>query len=269
MTAFTNHFSFEFKTGLRNPTLLLMNYLFPLGFYAMVGGIFTKINPGFTQTLIPAMITIAAMASCLLGLPGPLVEAREAGIFRSFKINGVPALSILVIPVFTTIFHAIIVSAIITLTAGPLFKATLPGNWPAFLLIVLLGICTFGAIGALIGVVSSTSRSTIFLSQSIFLPSMILGGMMMPIDILPESVRSFASLLPTSHIMQSAMGLAYGQPTIFNPTSSILILASSLVLAFGMAIYLFNWDSRNQTRRGHPLMGLLFLVPYLLGIMLK
>jgi ABC-2 type transport system permease protein len=37
MNAFAHHFSFEFKTGLRNPTLMLMNYLFPLGFYAMMG----------------------------------------------------------------------------------------------------------------------------------------------------------------------------------------------------------------------------------------
>jgi len=31
MNAFANHFAFEFKSTLRNPTLLLMNYLFPLG----------------------------------------------------------------------------------------------------------------------------------------------------------------------------------------------------------------------------------------------
>jgi len=36
MTAFVNHFVFEFKTGLRNSNLLLMNYLFPLAFYAIL-----------------------------------------------------------------------------------------------------------------------------------------------------------------------------------------------------------------------------------------
>jgi hypothetical protein len=29
MTAYLNHFAFEFKSGLRNQTQLLMNYLFP------------------------------------------------------------------------------------------------------------------------------------------------------------------------------------------------------------------------------------------------
>ena len=40
------------------------------------------------------------------------------------------------------------------------------------------------------------------------------------------------------------------------------------MLAFGLAVYLFNWDSRNSARRGHPLLALLVLVPYVLGIFL-
>ena len=67
MTAFTTHFTFEFKTGLRNATLLMMNYLFPLGFYAIIGLVMTRINPAFKETLIPAMVVFVAMASMLLG----------------------------------------------------------------------------------------------------------------------------------------------------------------------------------------------------------
>ena len=37
MNAFTNHFSFEFRTGIRDKTLLLMNYIFPIGLYIMLG----------------------------------------------------------------------------------------------------------------------------------------------------------------------------------------------------------------------------------------
>src|SRR4030042_1350956 len=113
MTAFADHFAFEFKTGLRNPMQFFMSYLFPLGFYALMGVIMTQVNPTFTGTMIPAMIVFTVMASTVLGLPSPLVDSREAGIYRSFKINGVPAASILSIPMLTTIFHALIVSAII------------------------------------------------------------------------------------------------------------------------------------------------------------
>ncbi|HSF81332.1 MAG TPA: ABC transporter permease [Anaerolineales bacterium] len=268
MTAFINHFAYEFKTGLRNPTLMLMNYLFPLGFYAMMGLVMVPINPGFADVLIPAIVIVAVMVSTLLGLPGPLVEAREAGIFRSFKINGVPALSILSIPALSTIFHALIVSALIALTGGPLFKGAVPSSWLNFVLVTLLTAFTFGSIGALIGVVATGSRSTVLWSQIIFLPSMLVGGLMMPLSILPESIRPLSGLLPTTYAMQAYQGYAYGLETIFDPGISVLVLGASGLLAFALAVYLFNWDSQNRARRGHPLLALLSWVPYLAGILL-
>lgn len=269
MNAFATHFAFEFKTGLRNSTQMMMNYLFPLAFYALMGLVMTQINPGFKDVLLPAMVIFTAMASTLLGLPSPLVESRDAGIFRSFKINGVPALSILGLPTLSTSFHALIASALIALTAGPLFDGATPINWGAFALLTVLTIAVFGSLGALIGVVSANSRATVLWSQLIFLPSMLLGGLMLPLSMIPAAIRPIAALLPSTHAMQAFEGLAYGRPTVFSPWLSVVILLASTLLAFGLAIYLFNWDSRNQTRRGHPLMALLVLVPYLLGIMLN
>jgi ABC-2 type transport system permease protein len=268
MIAFRNHFAYEFKTGLRNPTSMLMNYLFPLGFYAMMGLVMVKINPGFGAVLAPAMILVAVMASTLLGQPAPMVEARDAGIFRSFKINGVPAISILAIPMLTTVFHALIAATIIALTAAPLFDGAAPENWGMFALLTLLTALAFGSIGALIGVVSNGARSTVLWSQLIFLPSMLLGGMMMPLDLRPESVRSFSGLLPTTYAMQAYSGLAFNQPTIFDPLVSALVLGACGLIAFMLSVYLFNWDSKNSARRGHPALAVLVFVPLLVGIWL-
>ncbi len=269
MTAFANHFTYEFKAGLRNPTLLMMNYLFPLGFYAMMGLVMTKINPGFTLSLIPATVIIATMASTILGLPGPLVELRESGIFRSYKINGVPVASILAIPTLTTIFHTLIVGTIIALTGTSFFSGLAPTNWPAFILVTLVGVFTFGSIGTLIGVVATSSRGTVLFSQLIFLPSMLIGGMMIPINLLPASVKPISLLLPTSYVMQAYTGLAFGQETVISPITALFILVASGVLAFSLASYLFTWDNRNNVRRNQPLLALLALVPYLVGMFLK
>jgi ABC-2 type transport system permease protein len=261
MTAFANHFAFEFKTGLRNPSHLLLNYLFPLGFYVVMGLVMTQINPLFTDAMVPAMIIVAALSSAVLGLPGTLVEAREAGVYRSFKINGVPALSILSIPVVTAMFQVLIVAGIITLTA-PLFKGVLPVSWGSFALVTVAMAFCFGGLGALIGVVSSDSRSTVLFSQLIFLPAMLLGGLMVPLDLLPASVRPASALLPATHAMQAYQGLAFGQATVLNPVGSLLVLLSGGILAFGLAIYLFRWDSRNAAGRGHVALGLLALLPF-------
>ena len=268
MNAFIHHFSFEFRTGIRNKQLLLMNYLFPLGFYLMMGFIMAEINPLFREDIIPAMVVFAILAATLLGIPDPLVNARENGVFRSYKINGIPSISILVIPALTTILHLVIVTVLITATAPLLFHAPLPVNWLNFALI--FGAMAFACAGlsVLIGVVSPSSRMTVLWSQLIFVPSMLLGGMMVPYSMLPAAAGKFAQLLPATQAMNAFNGLAMGKVAAFSPWGSVLVLFLSGLLAFGLAIYLFSWDSRNTTRRGHPLLALLVLLPYALGILL-
>jgi hypothetical protein len=68
--------------------------------------------------------------------------------------------------------------------------------------------------------------------------------------------------------MNAFNGLAMGMEADFSPWGSVILLLLSGVLSFVLAIYLFSWDSRNTTRRGHPLPGLLALVPYAVGIFL-
>jgi ABC-2 type transport system permease protein len=268
MTAFTTHFLFEFKSGLRNSSAMLVNYLLPLGFYAAMGFIMVEINPIFRELLLSSMVVFAIMSSTVLGLPNPLVEYREAGIYRSYKVNGVPAISILSLPGISTVIHALIVSAIIMLTAVPLFDAADPENWLAFIGITLLTAFTFGTLGMLIGVISASARSVVLWSQLIYLPSILLGGMMIPIAIMPETVQTISGLIPSTYVMQAYFGLAYGQETVINPWLAVAVLVVSGILALVLSIYLFNWDSNNQTRRASPLLALLILIPYITAVLL-
>jgi ABC-2 type transport system permease protein len=268
VNAFLNHFSFEFRTGIRNKQLLLMNYLFPLGFYLMMGFVMGAINPVFVDTMTPAMVIFAVLAATLLGIPDPLVNARENGIFRSYKINGVPSISILIIPTLTTMLHLVIVTAIITLTAPLLFDAPAPVNWLNDVLVFAVFAFVMASISVLIGVIAPNSRVTVLYSQIIFIPSILLAGMMFPYEMLPEAAGRIARLLPATQAMNAFKGLAMGGVPDFNPWMSVIILLAGGLLAFGLAVYLFNWDRRNSTRRGHPLLALLFLLPFVVGIFL-
>lgn len=266
MTAFINHFSFEFRSGIRNKQLLLMNYLFPLGFYLMMGFVMGSINPLFVENMTPAMVIFAILAATLLGIPDPLVNARENGIFRSYKINGIPSISILIIPALTTMLHLVIVTVIITATAPLLFDAPSPVNWFNYVIIFIALAFVMAGISVLIGVISPNSRVTVLYSQLFFIPSILLAGMMFPYDMLPAAAGKIAQLLPATQAMNAFKGLAMGGVADFSPWGSVITLFASGLLAFGLAVYLFNWDRRNAAQRGHPLLALLCLIPFVIGM---
>jgi len=120
----------------------------------------------------------------------------------------------------------------------------------------------------LISVISSSTRAVVLWSQLIFLPSMLLGGLMLPYSMLPDTLGKVGLLLPATYAINAFQGFAQNQVTAFNPIWSVLILLSGGILSFGLANYLFCWDSQNKTRRGHPALALLALLPYVLGVVL-
>jgi ABC-2 type transport system permease protein len=266
MQAFTAHFTFELRTGIRNKTLLFMNYLFPLGFYLMMGFIMPGINPMFLDVLVPGMVTFAILASTLLGMPEQLVNARESGIFRSYKINGIPAISLIFMPALTTMMHLAVVTGIIVVTAPLLFDAPVPTHWGFFAVIALQLAYTCAGLAVLIGVIAPNSRMTVLYAQALFLPSMLIGGVMLPYSMLPETAASFAQLLPVTHAMNAFNSLAMGKLADFNPAWSVWALFAVGHLAFFLAWYLFSWDGRNSERRGHPALALTALLPFAIGI---
>lgn len=269
MIAFTHHFAFEFRTAIRNKNLLLMNYLFPLGLYLMMSLIMPGVNPLFRDTIIPAMITFGILAAALLALPEPLVQAREAGIFRSYKINGVPAGNILVIPGLSTILHIFVVATIITVSAPIFFDAPPPRNVPLLMLVVLATAVAVSGLGILIGVIAPNSRLTVLYTQAIFLPSMIIGGVMLPHELLPEVAGKVSLLLPSTHAMNAFNGLAMGATADFSAWGSVLTLFIGGFTALVLAWVLFRWDNQHTDRRGHPALALLASAPYAVWLVLQ
>jgi ABC-2 type transport system permease protein len=207
------------------------------------------------------------MAGCLLGLPDPIVNAREAGIHLSHKIHGVPAPHVLLLPAAATVAHLALVAAIITAAAPLPFDAPLATDVAANVG-VFLAAAAHAGLGLLIAVVSASTRATVLWGQLVFLPSVMLGGLMVPSESISDALGTLARLLPATHAMNAFRGLAYGAPTAFSPVGSLGVLVAGAVLAVALAVRMFQWDRRAEGRRTSPLWGVVVLVPYVVGALL-
>lgn len=263
MTAFFHHFSYDFKTGIRDRSRLLMFYLFPLVFFFLVGGLMGSLNPGFLKTMIPAMVLFAFMCAALLNLPTVLVAARESGVFRSYRINGVPAGSILSIPVLGTLVHMTIVGVIVSLAGVRIYGGTAPAGALGFIAGALLSYAAYAGIGSLIGVAAGSGTASILIAQVLYIPSIILGGLMVPTSILPGTLQRVSLLLPATHcmrVMTSLGGIGTGTGA---PWASIGVLAAGAILGFGLAALLFRWDARASQPGGRRMaLAVLAAAPY-------
>jgi len=267
MKGFLYHAIYDFKTGVRDKTLMLMNYLFPLGFFLLVGMFMTKINPFFAEIMIPGMILFTLMSSSLLSLPGTLVSARESGVFRSFRVHGIPSYSLIVIPVLGNLFHAIIACTLITVGSSLLFGGVLPLNWFWFVLVFIITALCLSTLGIVIGIVAQSSRATVLIAQAIYLPSVLLGGLMVPAAMFPESLTKAASLFPATQAIRAFSSFAYAHSPLFSLSIvALLVMVSSIIINLSLCFMLFQWDVKPANKR-RLFLGLLALVPFAAGML--
>jgi ABC-2 type transport system permease protein len=226
-----------------------------------------SVNPGIKQTLLAGMVLFAFMCASLLTMPALLVTARESGVFRSYRINGVPAASILSIPAISTSVHMAVVSVLISVAGIVVYGAAAPTNVGGFVIAGLLGYLTYASISILIGVASSNNTLSTLICQLIYIPSIILGGITMPVAALPSGLQRVALLLPAAHCMRVFIGLG-GPGSAGIPWLSITVLLSSILLSFLLSALLFEWDSRVTAPSKKAWLALLALAPYVVAVLI-
>ncbi|NLW17417.1 MAG: ABC transporter permease [Firmicutes bacterium] len=145
---------------------------------------------------------------------------REAGALRAYQSNGIPAIALLISLGASAFIHLSIVALIISLSAPGLYGAEVPQNMGGYVATLTTFLFCSVAIGLLIGAIAKSQAMATMFSQAIFLPSMMLSGIMFPADLLPTVLQYLGRLLPATHSMRAFNGLAYGVVGEHNATGA-------------------------------------------------
>ena len=223
------------------------------------------VNPFFKETMLPAMLLFAFMSAALLTLPSIFLNARESGVFRSYSINGVPSASIISIPVMGTAVHMAVVSVVMSVAGVALFGGIAPTSIAGYAAAAFLSYLAMAGFGVLIGVAAGNTNVCLLLGQLIYIPSIILGGLMVPADLFPPAFKSISLLMPATHAMKVFKGLGNPQSAVI-PWVPICVLAVSVVLNFCLAALLFQWDSRANQPSRKAYAAILSAVPFIASL---
>lgn len=168
-----------------------------------------------------------------MGLPPALAEIYGSDIKRVYKANGVPICFGVITQFVSSLIHTLIVCLIIFAVSPLIFKAELPADllWYFLSLIVLLAVTL--AIGCIIGLLFKQQAKLTMVAMIIFLPSIMLSGIMFPADILPKFMQYIAYAFPAT--------IAYEAMTSFQVWHIPVLIAIFAVLCGVLSILLkFN-----------------------------
>lgn len=198
MQAFLYGIFLQWKIDVRNKEIIIVYYIVPLVFFAFMGNIFTTINPEAYKSLVASMIIFGVTMGAYLGAPTPLVQLYASEMKKSYKVGGIPLFTPTINNFISACIHLFIMSICILILGPLVFDGVVPENMGLFLGALVLFIITCVAIGTLLGLlVKSASKLTMF-AQVLFLPSIMLSGIMFPSNMLPEFMQTIGKIFPAT-----------------------------------------------------------------------
>lgn len=201
----------EFLRLLRTPSFALPTILFPSMFYLLFGVLLygSKGVNGFDAAtyLLATYSVFGVMAPGLFGFGVVVAMEREQGLLTLKRALPMPPGAYLFSKlVMAMLFAALISLLLMALALGFGHVRMPPGSWLALLVVDVLGVLPFCALGLLVGTLVGGQGAPAVVNL-IYLPMSFLSGLWIPLRFLPDFLQRVAPLWPSTHLGQIALGV--------------------------------------------------------------
>lgn len=221
----------EMRGILREPTALFFSILMPVGFFALFNSLFAEQPSGaipMATRMLATFGTFAVLSVVLLSPGIGVAQDREIGWLRAKRVSAVPVGVTLAAKLAAAVPYA--VGVLLTMT----IVASLTGSMqaaPAELLAIagalIVGAVPFALLGLAVGFLVRPNTAAAVLN-AILLPSAVVSGLWMPLEIMPDFISRLARFLPTYHLRQVALAQLDGGPVLGH---MLVLLATTAVTA--------------------------------------
>ncbi|MGP3959987.1 ABC transporter permease [Nonomuraea sp. 3N208] len=189
---------------------------------------------------LPAMMTLLSLLvlACSV-VPAVLTSYREQGVLRRMSTTPVHPARLLVVQLLINLAMAAIATAILIVSARLVFGAAAPRHWGWFVLVFLLGTAALLAIGLVIAALAPNGKSAPGIGAVVMQPLMLLGGVWMPHEVMPDMLRrisDFSVAGPVTQALKAAWAGQAPQPL------HLAVIAVGLVVFGGLAVRFFRWE---------------------------
>jgi ABC-2 type transport system permease protein len=150
------------------------------------------------NTLIQTMTVMGVSMGAIIGLPPTILETYGSDIKKVYRANGVPLYLGVATMFISTFINLMIMSILIFLIAPIVFDAILPTNIPFYFLGLAILIIVSLSIAIVLGLLVKKKAKLTMFSQIIFLPSIMLSGIMFPVNLLPKPLEIIGKVFPAT-----------------------------------------------------------------------
>ena len=250
----------ELLLALRQPAAMFMSVILPLAVFLALGFSIGSIeipvdtDAGIVEmfhvrdVLLAGNIAWVTAVFGIVALPQTLVDFRQHGIFRCYRVTPMPPYMLIVAPL--AVGAAVIVAslALMLLVGWLVFDIRFGGNPALIALAILVSYMAFAALGTAITARIRNVRTALGLGLALFAPMFVLSGSFGPRETFPAALRAVGNWLPLTHAYDLLtflwLGATWGTETTIGAPIwvSFAYLGAVAAVCVAASVRLFRWD---------------------------
>jgi ABC-2 type transport system permease protein len=235
------------KLYLREPMAAFFTLLFGPSLLILLGFIFRNVpDPmyaglGYLDMAVPAYMAMILSIVGLTAVPISGAIRREAGVLRRFSATPLRPLTYFLTDILVPFVMTLLGILLLVLVGMVLFNVPFDGNLFSLLAGISLGAFAFFALGyALVGLVPS-ARAVVLIGNVVLYPLVIFSGAVVPLEIMPDIVRSISRYLPLTHLVALLRGLWSGKGWGGLLTEAAVLAGVGIVSTL-VVVRTFRWE---------------------------
>jgi ABC-type multidrug transport system permease subunit len=195
----------------------------------------------YVDWLVPGVLGMNMMFSCLFGVGYVVVRYRKNGFLKRLRATPLSAFEFITAQALSRLMLTLVISAAVFMAVSLILDITMMGSYVALLAVAAAGCAALIALSLVIAARASSEELANGLLNMLSWPMMLLSGVFYSLESSAEWIQSAAKIFPLTHMLSAARAIMIDGAGLVDVASELIVLALMTAAALIVSSTLFRW----------------------------
>ena len=263
MKSYITYITTQLRLTMRDKTVLVFTFLFPLLFFFIFGQIMGGGRGAMITQVVAMVLVMGVLGGGFFGGGMRATMEREQNILRRFKVAPITPMPIIVSSLILGLVTYLPIAFTLVVLGHLQYGMPWPAQWLSLAIFVIVGVFAFRSLGMMIAAVANSMQESQAIIQLLYFPMLFLSGATFPMEIMPKWLQIVAQFLPSTHLYAGIQNILVKQESLVDNWSKLLALLATTAVGMFVAFTLFRWEKEEKIKASAKAWILVVMLPFI------
>ncbi|WP_405315673.1 ABC transporter permease [Methanobrevibacter sp.] len=199
-------------------------------------------NIKYIDFLVPAILGMTIMMSCMMGMGATIAGERETGELARLFMTPTSVSTVIGGKIAAKLLIELVRALILIFMAVLLFNVSIKGGFLQTFIVLVIGALCFVGFGIMLSARTQTQEDYAQISLPFSMPMMFVSGVFYPIETMPWILQKLAYVFPLTYLNDAMRGIMLKGQTLGDVWLDLVVLLGFTLLFFIIGVKRFNRD---------------------------